>query len=429
MSGRRVSVLCVFLFASALAGAQQPGLSTSTVDELVRTGIAQNKELLSLRERVAEARGLVQQAGVRSAPTLGLRGATGRPLGTYGEEQYGAEYSQPLETFGKRAKRIQVASFDVGQAEAELQERSAELAYEIRAGVAEQQAELGKLKLLDDLEKVNQDALRLTETRVREGDVAPLEANLLRVEINRAHVLRVSAQGRLASDELNLRKLIGLRPDQMPPRIASGVPVADTLEALKAKALQARADLRVTELQEEQSRAGVELAKANAKPDVDLSAGYMRQYNQFDGIFGQSATGAVVPLRDRDDVLSFGVTIPLRTTRSGRGNIQAAAARSSEAQLRREYLERSIPLEVETAYQRWSAAKSSLELLHSGVLDPSIANLDVIREAYKLGQLRLLDVLNQQRQLVDTELAYIDAQADAARTWAEVERAIGGNLP
>jgi cobalt-zinc-cadmium efflux system outer membrane protein len=40
--------------------------------------------------------------------------------------------------------------------------------------------------------------------------------------------------------------------------------------------------------------------------------------------------------------------------------------------------------------------------------------------------LRLLDVLNEQRRLVDTQLASIDAQADAARTWAEVEQAAGG---
>jgi cobalt-zinc-cadmium efflux system outer membrane protein len=427
MSGRLASVLCVFLSASALAGEQQA--SPSTVDELIRAGIAQNKDLLSLRERIAEAKGLVQQAGVRPAPTLNLRGVTGRPLGTYGEEQYGAEYSQPIETFGKRAKRIQVASFDFGQAEAELQERSSELAYEIRSGIAERQAEVQKLKLLDDLGKVNQDALRLTEARVREGDVAPLEASLLRVEINRALVLKVSAQGRLASEELNLRKLIGLRPDQTFPQIAPESPGADGLDALKAKALQARSDLRIAQLQEEQSRAGIDLAKANAKPNVDLSAGYTKQYSQFDGLFGYTTTGTLAPLRDRDDLLSFGVTIPLRTTRSGRGDIQAATARTSGAGLRREYLERSIPLEVEAAYERWSAAKNSLDLLHTGVVDPSIANLDVIREAYKLGQLRLLDVLNQQRQLVDTELAYIDAQADVTRTWAEVERAIGGNLP
>jgi cobalt-zinc-cadmium efflux system outer membrane protein len=70
-----------------------------------------------------------------------------------------------------------------------------------------------------------------------------------------------------------------------------------------------------------------------------------------------------------------------------------------------------------------------MQLLQTGVLDQSDANLSVIREAYKLGQLRLLDVINEQRRLIDTQMQFIDAQADVARTWAELERASGGNLP
>jgi len=240
--------------------------------------------------------------------------------------------------------------------------------------------------------------------------------------------LRRSAEARLTTAEFNLRRLCGLLPSEALPSTAEVPPAARDLDSLKAEALEWRADLRSARLQEEQNQAAVQLARANGKPDIDLSAGYTRQYSQFDGLFGQTPTGALAPLRDRDDILSFGISIPLRTSRSGRGDVQAATARTSGARLRREYLERSIPLEVESAYQKWKAAKESIDLLRSGVVDPSTSNLQVIREAYKLGQLRLLDVLNEQRRLVDTELAFIDAQADAYRSWAEVERAIGGNL-
>jgi cobalt-zinc-cadmium efflux system outer membrane protein len=405
--------------------AQQTLSPLSTVDDLVRAGIANNKDLAAVRERIAEAKGLTRQAGVRPAPTLGLNGATGKPLGTIGEEQYGAEYSQAVETFGKRGKRIRVAEFSIGIAEADLQQRSTQLAYEITAAYAEVSAERHKVKLLSDLIGLNQDTLRLTEARVKEGDVAPLEASLLKVEISRAEVSRRSAQGRLTSAELELRRLIGL--DQSVRISDSDIPAQTPTDSdtLKRDALANRADLKTARLEEEQDAAGIDLAKADAKPDVSLSAGYARQDNQFDGLFGFNNSGVLSPLRDRDDVLTFGVSIPLRTSRSGAGNVQAAAARTAGARLRREYLERNIPLEVEAAYQRWRAASESLQMLQSGVLDPSTRNLSVIREAYKLGQLRLLDVLNEQRKLVDTELAYIDAQADVARTWAEVERAAG----
>lgn len=429
MRGRVIFSLCALLLSASLLGAQQAPSTVSTVDDLVRTGIANNKDLAAVRKRIAEAKGLARQAGVRPAPTLGLNGATGKPLGTIGEEQYGGEYSQPIETFGKRGKRIRVAEFSVGLAEAELQGRTAELAYEIKVAYAEVLAERRKVKLLSDLADFNQDTLRLTEARVKEGDVAPLEAGLLKVEVNQAKVSRLSAQSRLTSAEFELRRLAGLTSGTPIPNADFPAPVPLQLDVLQQKALKNRADLKTARLEEERQAASVELAKADAKPDVTLSAGYTRQYNQFDGLFGFRNNGALSPIRDQVDILTFGVSIPLRTSRSGAGNVQAAAARTSGARLHQEFLEKTIPLEVASAYQRWRTASESLQMLKTGVLDPSSANLSVIREAYKLGQLRLLDVLNEQRRLVDTQSAYIDAQADAARSLAEVERAVGGNLP
>lgn len=429
MRGRSVFFLLAVLFPAVLLGAQQAPSTVSTVDDLVRAGIANNKDLAAVRERIAEARGLMRQAGVRPTPVLRLDGATGKPLGTLGEEEYGAEYSQSIETFGKRGKRIHVAEFSVCIAEADLQQRSTQLAFDITAAYAEVSAERHKQKLLSDLIGLNQETLRLTEARVKEGDVAPLDASLLRVEISRAEVSRRSAQGRLASAELELRGLAGV--DSATPIPDSDIPAPAPMDSdtLKRDALENRADLKTARLEEEREEAGIELAKAEAKPDVTLSAGYAKQDNLFEGLFGFNNRGILSPLRDPDDILKFGVSIPLRTSRSGAGNVQAATARTYGARLRREYLERNIPVEVETAYQRWRTAVDSLQMLQNGVLDPSTSNLSVIREAYKLGQLRLLDVLNEQRRLVDTQLTYIDAQADADRTWAEVERAVGGIHP
>ena len=51
-----------------------------------------------------------------------------------------------------------------------------------------------------------------------------------------------------------------------------------------------------------------------------------------------------------------------------------------------------------------------------------------MRQAYNLGELRLLDILNGQRRLLDTELSYIDAQAELFRSYAELEAGPGGSL-
>jgi cobalt-zinc-cadmium efflux system outer membrane protein len=385
--------------------------------------------LAAVRDRIAEAKGLARQARVAPSPVLDLTGDTGKPLGTIGEEQYGGSISQSIETFGKRPMRSRVADIAVALAEADLELHSVQLAFEIRTAYAEVAAERSKLKALDRLIGLNSDMLRLTEARVKEGDVARLEASLIKVEISRTEIARKSALGRLASGELELRRLTGLEKTAVLPDTEFPVPAIPSLDALQQQALTNRADLKTARLEEDHQNAGVALARAEAMPDVTISAGYNRQNSRFDGLFAYNSAGTLSPIQDRTDILSFGVSIPLRTSHSGAGNLQAAAARASGARLRREYIEKNVPLEVESAWQRMNTATESLKTLKDGVLEPSTDNLSIIQEAYKLGQLRMLDVLNEQRRLVDSQLAYIDAQADAARSWAEIERATGGTRP
>ena len=76
-----------------------------------------------------------------------------------------------------------------------------------------------------------------------------------------------------------------------------------------------------------------------------------------------------------------------------------------------------------------NAAREALALFDHGIVDQSEKNLSVMRQATTLGQLRLIDVLNEQRRLIDTEMAYIDAQTELAQATAELEQAVGSDLP
>lgn len=171
------------------------------------------------------------------------------------------------------------------------------------------------------------------------------------------------------------------------------------------------------------------LARAEGVPDLTALAKYTRRTSEFEHLYGFRGPGALSPLQDRDNVVTVGLSIPVFTANRNRGGVEAATARLSGARLHREYLEATITREIEGAYQRWTAAKEAVGLFQYGVIDQSERNLDVMRQACALGQLRLLDVLNEQRRLVDTELAYIDAQTELAEAAADLERAVGEDLP
>jgi len=422
-----LSLAAAVLLAGATAMGQS-GEAFASADELVRTAIERNREFLALRQRLAEAQALLRQAGVRPTPTLEVEGGTGRPLGAVGAEEYSAGYFHPIETAGKRDKRVRVAQSTVELAEAEISERRRQLAFEIKSRYADALAEQRKIEALDRLITVQRDSYRLTEVRARAGDAAVLEAQLLSTELYKAEAQRTVASGRLASLLLDLRKVAGLTAASP---LGLGELTSATsgyeLAQLQRRAAEARPDLRVARLLERQAEAETALAEAQGHPDLTLSARFSRRHSQFDQ-FGLNASGSLAPLRDRDNLVTFGIAIPLLTRRRNQGNIEAARSRVEAARLRRQHLEATMPLEVEAAFRRWSATKRNLEILVRGVIQQSEKNLAVIRQAYELGQLRILDVLNEQRRLIETQLAYIDAQAEQFRTLAELEKAVGGEI-
>jgi cobalt-zinc-cadmium efflux system outer membrane protein len=402
-----------------------------TLEDLVRASLARNRGVLALRQRVAQAQGLARQAGVRPVPTVEAEGASGRPFGSVGEEQFSAAFVQRVETFGKRKGRLSVAEVSVALAVADVDERSIQLAYEIETGYLSVVYERERIAVLDRVAESLRESRRLTDARVREGDAAALEAQLLSVEQSRADAQRADATGRLMAAELDLRRLTGLAATDALPTIGppTGGKAPLSLEELISRAKEKRTDLRSARLLEQQGDAEITVAKAEGRPDVTFSARYAHNSTRLDNQYGFTAAGVLTPLREQYNTLSVGVSVPLMTQRRNQGAIEAAVAGAAGARLRREYLESSIPLEVQSAYERWDAAMRTRDVFRDGVVGQSTKNLAVVREAYQLGQLRLLDVLNEQRRLTDTELSYLDARVGVARALADLERVTGGLLP
>jgi cobalt-zinc-cadmium efflux system outer membrane protein len=62
------------------------------------------------------------------------------------------------------------------------------------------------------------------------------------------------------------------------------------------------------------------------------------------------------------------------------------------------------------------------------VVRPSEENVRVLRAAYDLGELRLLEVINEQRRLVETQRAYTEILRESYVALVELERSVGAPL-
>jgi cobalt-zinc-cadmium efflux system outer membrane protein len=414
------NLICLIAAAVSSAGAQ-------SIDEFVQRALSSNRDYLASLQQVRQAAALLRGAGVRPAPAVEVEGGSTRLLGAPGSQEYSIAYVHTLETGGKRSKRLEVARLGLERAKSEADERKRQLTLEVRQRYAEALNARRRLAVLVDAARVNEETLRLITARVEEGDAAPLEKRLLETDLNRAEVDRVLIEAKLRTALLQLRRIGAL---------AEGNPPQDSLPAMPAppasrdelvrRALGSRSDLRVLQAAEEAARSGVVLAQSDSSPNVSASARYSYRSATFDQ-FGFDNGGALTPIRDRESILSFGVSVPLFSARRNQANVAASVAREHEARLRREYLAGAIPSEVAVAFEKWDASRKALDVFDRKILPNSEQNLNVIRQAWQLGQLRFLDVLNEQRRLVDLRLARADAETDIVTAWAELEHAVGGD--
>ena len=85
----------------------------------------------------------------------------------------------------------------------------------------------------------------------------------------------------------------------------------------------------------------------------------------------------------------------------------------------------AIQREVLLAYRRYDTAQRTLEILQTGVTQPNQESLQIVQLAYHLGEMRLLDIVNQQRVVVEAGTSLVDAQIELNSALADLQLAMG----
>jgi cobalt-zinc-cadmium efflux system outer membrane protein len=155
-----------------------------------------------------------------------------------------------------------------------------------------------------------------------------------------------------------------------------------------------------------------------ARPDVALST----KYSQDQTIFNDTPVG---PIRNRDKLLTFGVSVSLPVFNRNQGGKAEAAVAITQAQKRREFLEQVVKAEVRSAYARYEAANRALAAFESGVIARSTDNIRRIRAAYQLGEYRVSDLLAEQRRLLDSQRDFTETLSERYKALSDIQLAIG----
>ncbi len=413
--------------SAKLASAEIVAPDGLSVERLIELGTSRRADLLAARQRLAIAEGRLRQADTRPNPTLDGEYGTAKILGGGDENDFSVGVTQVFETGGKRSRRRAVAELELAQIRFEVAAVERQLIVGIRTAYTNALASARRLDVLEKLIFANEEIVRVTEARLKEGDVAPLDVNLVKVENDRLKVQAIEARSDAETQLLQIRTLVGadlteilrLAPQaERPPRFDLG------LNELTAIALKARPDLQAAQLGEELGTARINLAKSNAVPNVAGSIRYTRsrRITDFPATFG----GSVV---NRDNELTFGVSVEISVFNRNQGEIAAASGEKQQAARTREFLESNIRRDVAVAYRKYRAAAESLVIYSTQILPRSEDNLRAVRAAYGLGEFSVFEVVNEQRRLTENVTNYNQILRDYYNNLTELETALGTTLP
>lgn len=396
--------------------------SGMSADEAVAYALSHNGELAAIRSEVDASRGLVQQAYLRPNPQLDFERKQ-QINGKDNDTMVGA--TLPLELGGRRSARILVAQRELELKETLLADRERLLAAEVCAKFGEALGELLKLGFTEDLLLTTDEGYRLVAARVTEGRTAPLEQNMVLVEVNRIRSIRESNQGKVEIAMLELRNLMGMRPEE-PLRLRGNfdhlIEPLPSVAISTEVALRERPDLQAARALENLAEARI----AQARSEGRLNASITGKYELMNFGFPQrgfNESGQLVPIQGRFHSVAVGVTLDLPVRNRNQGTIAAAAAEKSAATQRREFAELTVQREVASAFARYQSSARAAEIYRVGVQGQANANLDVVRQTYELGSKSLLDVIAEQRRFIETQTGYIEALVNTYQARVEIERA------
>jgi cobalt-zinc-cadmium efflux system outer membrane protein len=398
-----------------------------TEAELVTRALASNPTLLAQRQQIAMAKGDVTQARLRQNPSLtlgGLKEVNG------GDNAINVSGSLPLELFGRRARRTEVAENKEGATQQSVADEERLLAGEVRMRFGQALAAIRDLMFVEQLLQVNRDFLRLMEDRAREGAGPTLDADETRVEANRIETLQIDYHAKAEVALLALKEKVGIDPDEV-IRLKGQLEFApqdyDRKQLLQL-AMDHRPDLAFQRANEALARAELRSDRATGKPDASIFGGYERP----DSGFSQEAfdaAGNLRPIRQTFNYATFGVNINLPLFNRNQGAVAADAAGIQAARSKIAAVNLSLRHEVAQNLIRFNGAQARVTVYRSGVRDQSAHNLDVVRQTYSYGRTTLLDVIAEQRRYIDIETGYTDVLLDAYAARIGLEQAVGTSLP
>ena len=431
MSVMRHGFLLCFLFGAQLFG--ETAIAGQTLKESLAAAYNNNPTLAAQRAQLRATDEGVPQALSGWRPTLTGNASTGI-------RRINPDRSSPTGGVPSTSQRAGLRSFNRVQAFAELNQplfrggrtlaatRSAEnavLADRSRLKSVEQTVLLeGATAYMDvyqdqavlDLQIKNEQRLarqlEATRDRFQVGEVTRTDVFQAEARLARATADRVASEGALERSRATYKNVIGEAPGALTkPEIPREIP-ADRKQAIDT-AIDDNPDILAAEFDERAALDGVDQVRGELLPEINLT--------------GRAETADELALKNTvTHRLEALVNLSVPLYQSGAVYSRMRQQKQVAAQARR-IIDQSRRDAVEAATQAWSdleTARAEIKSFEKEVEANEVA-LEGVEQEAQVGARTVLDILDAEQELVNSQVSLVRAQRDEAVAIFELQTAIG----
>lgn len=388
------------------------------VEDYIRVARIRNPDIQAAQKRLESISFRVPVATSLPDPSLTTIAQPSPVQTAAGEFQFILNANQKFPWFGKLATRGSVAEAEAAVARSELAAVELDLIarvkqvyfelYYVQKSIAVTEAERS---LLDQLRQV-------ASTRYETGQTSQQDVLRANLELSAIENSLISLRQRLIAERARLARRLHAAPDTKLEAV-SDLPAAqlpDNLQDLRDRAVAARPELLAALNQINRDRQAIALAQLDYKPDVTLGFAWI---DVADAGLAPSANGQDAVL------LTAGVNLPIYRKRLA-ASVRSAEAGTIASSRRYDSLRDATLEEVTDLFTRAQSHDEMLQLFDHDILPQASQTLEVSIEAYNVGEVDFLQLLDNWRQVLRYELGRIRLESDLRQVLAELEQAVGG---
>ena len=408
----------LLLLAGAVTGQNTTRI---TLDQAVDLALAHNHSLKATQTLILQNQAQEITANLRPNPTLGVdtqfipffspQDFSGENLDE--TQQFDIGISYLFERGHKRQRRLQAARDQTAVTRAQVADAERTLAFNVgQQFVSVLLAESTLQFALEDLKGFQQTG-DISETQLKAGYIG--EGDYLKIKLQLLQFQTDVSSSRLAKKQalVGLREFLGYNAVPADFDVVGDLEyrqLKGDLEDLQVRALRERPDFRAAELGITAAQSQIQLAKANAK--VDVNGTY-----DFTHVSGENTA-------------SIFANFELPVFNRNQGEIARTGYAFTQAQEQQQSASDTVLSDVANAYEAVRSNEEVVQLYTSGYLKQAQDSRDISEYAYKRGAASLLDYLDAERSYRAVELAYRQALAAYMTALEQLKEAEGTrNLP